>query len=73
MKSNRDGAMALDEIALTPADTDAMRRSAEGATRLSTREYLRFLQQASAHVEPSRRTSAGWSPFELEDPVISRR
>jgi hypothetical protein len=70
MKSNREAPIFLDEIALTAADTEAMRRSAEDAGRLSGAEYLFFLTRASAHVEPSRRTSAGWSPFGLPDAVV---
>jgi len=67
MKSSRDPAKPLEEIALTIADTRAMRRSAKDASVLSTAEYLGFLTRASARVEPSRRTSAGWAAFNLPD------
>jgi len=66
MKSNPEHPAHLGEIALTPADTEAMRHSREEAARLSSDEYFRFLERASAHIEPSRRTSAGWSPFDLQ-------
>lgn len=67
MKSSPDSGDPLGEFALTPADTDAMRRSAAGAKSQSGEEYLRFLDQASAGVAPSRATSAGWLPFALPD------
>jgi hypothetical protein len=67
MKANLHLPRPLDEIALTLADIGAMRQSAEDAHSLSGDEYLRFLESASAGVEPSRRTSAGWSPFDLRD------
>jgi hypothetical protein len=70
MTSNRDPRTPLGEIALTPADSEAMRHSAEEAAGLSGDEYLRFLERASAHVEPSRRTSAGWLPFKLPDTAL---
>ena len=44
-----------------------MRRSAESSRQLSGAAYVRVLEDASANVKPSRRTSAGWSPFDLRD------
>ena len=72
-QSNRNSPVALDAIALTPADIVAMRRSAAESSTLSTEEYLRFLERASAHVEPSRRTSEGWLPFDLRDIAVRDR
>jgi hypothetical protein len=73
MKSNPDAPAPLDEIILTPEDRDAMRRSAEEATGMTTEEYLRFLDSASAGAEPSRATSAGWVPFALHEDDHPRR
>ena len=71
MKSNPDSSPPLGEIALTVADSEAMRRSAADARILSSEEYLRFLENVSAHVEPSRATSAGWLAFDLRDAAIA--
>lgn len=73
MKSNPDPSMPLDEIALSLADREAMRHAAEQAKRMSGQEYLHFLESASAHIEPSRRTSAGWTTFDLQDGVLTRQ
>jgi hypothetical protein len=66
MTSNSDS-RGLSDIVFTAADSEAARRSAAGARELSGEEYLRFLEQASANLELSRATSAGWSPFQLDD------
>jgi len=73
MKSNPDGHEPFVDLALTSADVDAMRRSAFSSIALTTDEYLRFLDSATANVAPSRKTSEGWVPFDLRDAVLSPR
>lgn len=73
MKSNPDFAPPLGEFAFTPADLEAMKHSADQTSRISGKEYLAFLARASAHLAPSRRTSAGWEPFDLRNSGHSRR
>jgi hypothetical protein len=65
MKSSRESAVLLPPIDLTPADCAALRKSADEASRLSTDEYFRFLERESSHIEPSIKTSSGWSAFAL--------
>jgi hypothetical protein len=73
MTSNPDEHEPLGDLALISADVDAMRRSASSSIALTTDEYLRFLDTASANVAPSRKTSEGWVPFDLQNTALSPR